>query len=354
MNTKKLLVLFIVMLIGLIEAVPLKMNFQGRLTDDVGVPVDGSYEVVFQVLDSEEGGTLLWEETQTVDFYTGLFNALLGEVTPLPASEITGAILYFQMIVDDDTISPRTPLVTVPYSFRSLASDTAYWAVNTNFDTLNAYYDTTYDFMTTLDWDTLQAYSDTNHSHDFSDLTGEISDEQVGDDITVFFADSCGEVEWTNILNMPPGLDDGDDIDTFIAYWADIRDVPAGFDDGDDDIGFVRLRSNGASWLYDSVTFVAGSNITLNQNGDSITIALTSSPDSNWSRTGNYVYTFNNTDSVGIGTTTPGAKLDVNGDVNIEGDVDFNQNEAKNFRIENRTSDPASPLPGQMWIRTDL
>ena len=36
------------------------------------------------------------------------------------------------------------------------------------------------------------------------------------------------------------------------------------------------------------------------------------------------------------------------------GSVDFNSQQATNFRIENRTSDPASPTVGQLWLRTDL
>lgn len=34
--------------------------------------------------------------------------------------------------------------------------------------------------------------------------------------------------------------------------------------------------------------------------------------------------------------------------------VDFAKQEAKNFVIENRTSDPENPVTGQIWIRTDL
>lgn len=34
--------------------------------------------------------------------------------------------------------------------------------------------------------------------------------------------------------------------------------------------------------------------------------------------------------------------------------VNFNNQQATNFRIENRTSDPASPSVGQIWLRTDL
>ena len=35
-------------------------------------------------------------------------------------------------------------------------------------------------------------------------------------------------------------------------------------------------------------------------------------------------------------------------------DIDFNQNEAIAMAIENRTSDPGSPVTGQIWLRVDL
>lgn len=40
--------------------------------------------------------------------------------------------------------------------------------------------------------------------------------------------------------------------------------------------------------------------------------------------------------------------------IEANGDIDMQDNQLKSFRIENRTSDPASPAVGQMWIRTDL
>ena len=35
-------------------------------------------------------------------------------------------------------------------------------------------------------------------------------------------------------------------------------------------------------------------------------------------------------------------------------DIDFQQEESKQFVIENRTDDPSSPVTGQIWFRTDL
>ena len=60
------------------------------------------------------------------------------------------------------------------------------------------------------------------------------------------------------------------------------------------------------------------------------------------------------TGNVGIGTSSPSYKLDVTGNVRLNGTVDFNKNQAVNFRLENRTSEPSSPAVGQIWIRTDL
>ncbi|HHD92512.1 MAG TPA: hypothetical protein ENL06_02735 [Candidatus Portnoybacteria bacterium] len=55
--------------------------------------------------------------------------------------------------------------------------------------------------------------------------------------------------------------------------------------------------------------------------------------------------TIKNNGNVGIGTTNPGAKLDVEGGAIKAGG---------GLIIETRTSDPSSPKMGQIWLRTDL
>lgn len=47
-------------------------------------------------------------------------------------------------------------------------------------------------------------------------------------------------------------------------------------------------------------------------------------------------------------------RLNANGTIEFDGDLDMKGNQSKNFVIENRTSDPSSPAVGQIWIRTDL
>ena len=62
---------------------------------------------------------------------------------------------------------------------------------------------------------------------------------------------------------------------------------------------------------------------------------------SNWMR----IIAENNSGNVGIGTTNPGAKLEVKGgEIKATGGL----------IIETRTSDPSSPQTGRIWLRTDL
>ncbi|RKZ34032.1 hypothetical protein DRQ33_03055, partial [bacterium] len=79
--------------------------------------------------------------------------------------------------------------------------------------------------------------------------------------------------------------------------------------------GFQQLRADGSAWLTDSVTLVSGTNITLTQTGDSITIDATGgAADNDWARAGNLLTTYNITDSVGIGVAAPQYKLHVEGE----------------------------------------
>jgi hypothetical protein len=51
--------------------------------------------------------------------------------------------------------------------------------------------------------------------------------------------------------------------------------------------------------------------------------------------------------------TVGGVKTFTNGII-VNADIDCNQNEILELVIENRTDDPASPVTGQVWFRTDI
>lgn len=107
--------------------VPQMINYQGVLTDSLGDPVCGNYDMTFSVYEGGSGGTPLWTETQMgVDVEGGVFNVLLN----IPYSVFNGDIRYLGVAVDDpgDEMIPRRPIVSAGYAFRAEFSDTAEYA----------------------------------------------------------------------------------------------------------------------------------------------------------------------------------------------------------------------------------
>jgi hypothetical protein len=108
--------------------VPPQINYQGHLTDDSGAPLDTVISMTFTVYnDSSMGSLVLWTETQTgVEVGAGLFDVLLGSVTPIPDTVFASDWTWLGIqIGSDPEIAPRTKLVTVPYAFRVATVDGA-------------------------------------------------------------------------------------------------------------------------------------------------------------------------------------------------------------------------------------
>ncbi|HYM65105.1 MAG TPA: hypothetical protein VES68_01305, partial [Candidatus Sulfotelmatobacter sp.] len=99
------------------------VNFQGKLVNN---PLktnvtDTSYTVVFSIYDKSSGGTTLWTETQTVTTTDGIFRVALGTVTPFPANfNFNWSDLFLGMKVNSDSeMTPRIQLAAVPYAFNA-------------------------------------------------------------------------------------------------------------------------------------------------------------------------------------------------------------------------------------------
>jgi len=99
-------------------AVPHLINYQGKVTDKGGNPLNGSYDITFRIYDAESAGNLLWEETQTgVVVDKGLFGILLGSVTAL---DIPFDKPYFLEIkVGTEVMSPRQRITSAGYAIRA-------------------------------------------------------------------------------------------------------------------------------------------------------------------------------------------------------------------------------------------
>jgi hypothetical protein len=97
-------------------AVPQTINYQGYLTDSSGTPINGIVQMTFSIYDVETGGTPLWSETQSVTVNNGIYNVNLGAVNPINLLFDTQYYLGIQVETDAE-MTPRQPFTSVGYAF---------------------------------------------------------------------------------------------------------------------------------------------------------------------------------------------------------------------------------------------
>jgi len=110
------------------STVPTTLSYQGRLTDAAGLPLPvGLYTMRFSLYSVPVGGSPLWTELHdgagaVPVLEGGFFNALLGEVEPLP-DPFPDAPLYLGITIGtDQEMTPREPLTSVPFAFNALGA----------------------------------------------------------------------------------------------------------------------------------------------------------------------------------------------------------------------------------------
>lgn len=100
--------------------------YQGRLADTGGAPLTGTYNMVFRLYAATSGGASLWEEQWTgpnsVQVSDGLFNVMLGSLTPIPQTVVAANPNLFLGITvgTDSEMSPRVQLGSVPFAVQAL------------------------------------------------------------------------------------------------------------------------------------------------------------------------------------------------------------------------------------------
>ena len=104
-------------------AIPQLMKFQGKVTDAVGAPLNGNYDITFRIYDAQTGGVLLWSETQIgVPVTEGVFGVLLGNVTPLDLPFDQPYWLAME-INNDGEMTPRQAITSAGYAYRAKVAD---------------------------------------------------------------------------------------------------------------------------------------------------------------------------------------------------------------------------------------
>jgi hypothetical protein len=99
------------------------VNYQGRLADNAGLPLDGSYGMSFALYDAATDGNLIWgpENHTAVPVSEGLFSVGLGSQTSggIPTSVWNGD-RYLEITVGGETLSPRELIRSVPIAGMAL------------------------------------------------------------------------------------------------------------------------------------------------------------------------------------------------------------------------------------------
>ena len=96
------------------------INYQGKVTDSSGNPVNGTVSIHFSIYSQETGGTALWTETQSsVVVENGIFNVLLGSVNPISENFFDGGDRWLELEVEGEVMSPRQQIVSVGYALRA-------------------------------------------------------------------------------------------------------------------------------------------------------------------------------------------------------------------------------------------
>ncbi|MGH8003649.1 MAG: tail fiber domain-containing protein, partial [Limisphaerales bacterium] len=109
-------------------AVPQFINFQGVVKDSAGnTPAVDMLSVTFTIYDAPLGGTALWTETQSITIVAGgLFSVLLGSTSPIPDSVFADTVRWLGIKVETDPeMLPRQQLVSVGYAYRVNSIDGA-------------------------------------------------------------------------------------------------------------------------------------------------------------------------------------------------------------------------------------
>jgi hypothetical protein len=99
------------------------VNYQGRLADDAGVPLTGTYGMSFALYDAATGGNLIWgpEAHPAVPVSDGLFSVGLGSQTSggIPTTTWNGD-RYLEITVGGETLAPRELIRSVPIAGMAL------------------------------------------------------------------------------------------------------------------------------------------------------------------------------------------------------------------------------------------
>ena len=118
MKFYKVLILLLLILFSSLSQLraqaPRTFSYQGRMANtDGSTPEDGAYSITFNLYNQPNGGPVLWSEAHNVNVVDGIFNAILGNTTPLNLQ--FNAPYWLSIAINGQTeMAPRIELTSTP------------------------------------------------------------------------------------------------------------------------------------------------------------------------------------------------------------------------------------------------
>ncbi len=278
------------------QGIPGTINYQGVLKDNSGVVVpDGDYSITFKLYNTSSGGTEAWTETKTLPVAGGVFSTMLGSVNPINV-QFTEQYYLGITIASGSELTPRLQLTSVPYSMISqtvpdnsltsnkINSGEVVKSVNGLKDNVN-----------------IVAGNNVTITPNGNDITISSTGTGGGGTITGVSA-GTGLFGGGTSGNVTLSVQAAGITNTLLANNSVTSNKIVDGTVTSSDIGSNQLVKS-FNGLKDSVTLVAGNNISITPSGNNLTISGTGSGSSVWSTNGSNA--FYNTGNVGVGLNTP-------------------------------------------------
>lgn len=107
------------------SAIPQILTYQGKLVSFEGQPLNGTYNMTFNIYNSSSGGSPIWGETHTaVPVTNGRFTVILGETIPVSVEVFDGTDKWLGIKVGGDSeMSPRMRMSDIGYAYQAHNAD---------------------------------------------------------------------------------------------------------------------------------------------------------------------------------------------------------------------------------------
>jgi microcystin-dependent protein len=101
--------------------IPSIINYQGRIVQGTNLPTE-TIGLSIQLYDAPIGGTLLYEDSNSVTVVDGLYSTMIGDDTIFGSlnSALTNNAVHIQLVVNGIVLEPRERLVSVPYALTAV------------------------------------------------------------------------------------------------------------------------------------------------------------------------------------------------------------------------------------------